>query len=197
MRRILLICVMGLLFSASADVCSAAPVEWAVADGGNGHFYQYVSARTITWANARLAAEGRMVDGAQGHLATITSQAENDFIAANCMGFDLGAWLGGWQEVGAGPAEGWHWVTGEPWDYTNWQVNQPDDWNGWVEEDRLDMYGFSDLLGPRSYWNDSNYERPDFWIVGYVVEYPVPEPATISLIAIGAGALVRRRAGQK
>ena len=62
--------------------CTDSPiVQWAVADGGNDHFYQGVCACTvcdgsdgITWTDAKAAAEVK-----SGYLATITSSAENDF----------------------------------------------------------------------------------------------------------------------
>jgi len=69
---------------------------------------------------------------AGGHLATITSEAENAFIyglASNNIalwhslpnGCVLGPWLGGTQPTGSSePGGGWRWVTGETWSYTNW-----------------------------------------------------------------------------
>ncbi|HUV05142.1 MAG TPA: hypothetical protein VMX94_08540 [Armatimonadota bacterium] len=56
--------------------CSAAPVEWSVDSGGNGHWYEavYVPA-SIMWAAANAAA-----GSAGGYLATATSEPENQFI---------------------------------------------------------------------------------------------------------------------
>lgn len=52
------------------------PVPWTVAVGGNGHFFQAVSApEGINWDNAEAWAVAR-----GGHLATIHSAAENDFV---------------------------------------------------------------------------------------------------------------------
>lgn len=44
-----------------------------------GHFYEYVNA-SVDWPEARSAAAARSFFGRQGYLATITSQAENNFI---------------------------------------------------------------------------------------------------------------------
>ena len=63
--------------------------------------------------------------------ATITSQAENDFVYSlfgtndaawgNNGGGDDGPWFGGVQPDGSvEPDGGWTWVTGEPWTYTSW-----------------------------------------------------------------------------
>ena len=56
------------------------PVTWRVEDGGNGHTYQAVlvpGPEGINWTDANAAAESL---GNGWHLATITSQEENDFI---------------------------------------------------------------------------------------------------------------------
>ena len=45
----------------------------------NGHYYQLVESN-LSWSAAKAAAEASSYGGAQGHLATITSQSENDFV---------------------------------------------------------------------------------------------------------------------
>jgi hypothetical protein len=51
-------------------------VQWPVASGGNGHFYQgFVAPSGITWQAAWDAATAL-----GGYLATATNAAENDFI---------------------------------------------------------------------------------------------------------------------
>ena len=44
-----------------------------------GHFYRFISANGITWANAKVAAENQFYYGRRGYLATLTSQIEADF----------------------------------------------------------------------------------------------------------------------
>ena len=119
-----------------------ARVEWKVADGGNGHWYQVVPAEDgITWhdANARANSLG-------GYLATITSREENEFIfqlADNRIYWDrppswttstLGPWIGGLQAKGGRePDGGWQWVTGEPFDFANWAPSgEPVDFSNWA-----------------------------------------------------------------
>ncbi len=84
----------------------------------NGHAYLLVRG-AITLDDGQRAAQAL-----GGHLVTITSKEENDFLLREFMtGKDapreilLGAEKrngteGGWH--------GWHWVTGEDWPYTNW-----------------------------------------------------------------------------
>jgi len=55
------------------------------------HFYEYVP-NGVSWEEAKLGAASRSYFGRQGYLATITSQAENNFIW-KIMSAD--AWLGG------------------------------------------------------------------------------------------------------
>ncbi len=158
----------------------AAAVQWS----GNGHFYDIVSAPgTISWEDANSAATA-----AGGYLATITSQAENDFVFGlvnNAIYWDgsSGPWLGGFQSPATQqPAANWQWVTGEVWNYTAWQAGQPND-SGGKDENKL-QYGFAPLV---STWNDimSIDPTPAYRPIAYVVEF-VPEPANLILLSAGA-----------
>lgn len=113
-----------------------APVVWPATGGGNDHAYEVISGEVgIFWHDAASEAEQR-----GGHLATITSQAENDFI------FDLindpqywyqlpvlgvqshGPWIGGFKPDGPSAeavGEGWQWVSGEAWGYANGASFEP------------------------------------------------------------------------
>src|SRR5687768_404607 len=78
-------------------------VQWGVAEGGNGHFYEVVAAPGgITWGNAGFSATDR-----GGYLATITSAEENAFVFnlaaqdATLWNSGYGPWLGGVQPAGS------------------------------------------------------------------------------------------------
>src|ERR1035438_3846734 len=132
-RIISRILVIPLLIT-SPGLASANPVSWS----GNGHFYDVISVSgTISWEDANAAA---LAVG--GYLATITSQAENDFafLLVNNATYwhgSSGPWLGGYQSPATNqPDANWHWVTGEAWNYTNWQIGQPND-SGGKKRDKL------------------------------------------------------------
>jgi hypothetical protein len=55
-----------------------------------GHYYEYVSGG-LSWTVARAAAANRTFNGATGYLATVTSAAENNFLANLIGGY---GWIG-------------------------------------------------------------------------------------------------------
>lgn len=138
---------------------------------GNGHLYEYV-ASTLTWNGAKTAAEARTKYGATGYLTTITSQAENDFVAARLSN-------AGWMGASDISSEGvWRWVTGPEngtqfWqglgngntvggNYANWNPGEPNDSGG-----NEDCGQF--LAGGNGMWNDLPCTGTT--LPGYVVEY--------------------------
>ena len=156
----------------------AAPgvlTEWPVAAGGNGHSYLAVRmSRPLSWSEASQIAESL-----GGHLATITSKAENDFV------FELidddrywfhsynwrGPWIGGVQPPGSKEPDGnWTWVTGEPFTYAPWDAQQPNNFNG-TPENRIAFGNQRDRI---STWNDFTEDFGE--IVSFVVEFPRSEP---------------------
>ncbi len=137
----------------------------------NGHLYEYVS-YTASWQNATTNVAGRTKYGATGYLATVTSQAENDFVSARLLN-------SGWMGASDSTVEGdWKWVTGPEsgisfWSgtgsgsavsgrYSNWNSGEPNDSGG--NEDCAQF-----LTGGTGKWNDlpcSGTTQP-----GYVAEY--------------------------
>ena len=121
----------------------------------------------MSWTQAKAAAESMSHQGVPGHLATLTDQAENDWVWNNALpaaGPPQRYWLGGFQDMGSPsyvePGGGWTWVTGEAFTYTNWNPGEPNDFGG------LEHFLAFDNVPT---WNDAD----DGWIhnAGFLVEY--------------------------
>jgi len=95
-----------------------AAVQWSVASGGNGHWYER-SMSLANWFDAEAQAEAR-----GGHLVTIADSGENAFVLLH--GAATYDWLGGYAppSQGCNPAA-WRWVTGEPWSFAPWAPSEP------------------------------------------------------------------------
>ena len=148
-----------------------------------GHYYEFVPG-SISWVNAKNEAETRTFEGMKGYLATITSAAEQQFIASL---IDGDGWLGGtcdyqyifdkngnriYNSYGES-VWNWYWVTGPEagekfWArgenidaYSNWNPIQPDNAPG---EYYLQLYKDTGTT-----WNDLPMSHSN--IRGYIVEY--------------------------
>ena len=94
-------------------VPSTATRDPRITNPQNQHLYLYVK-KDMNWHDARdyCAAQN-------GHLVTIDSASENDFIFHLTGG---NTWLGATDEIQEGT---WVWVTGETWSYSNWDEGEP------------------------------------------------------------------------
>jgi hypothetical protein len=155
------------LLVVSALPVYATPVYWDPNAGGNGHYYEYYPESTnpfTDWTFALAHAASLTHAGLPGYLATITSQAEQDFVWNNVMLHDQGnsAWLGG---ADAAQEGAWAWVTGpevgDALTYFNWSAGEP---NGGTIENYLTM---RETTADGGGWNDN----PDFFFNAYIVEY--------------------------
>jgi hypothetical protein len=165
----------------------AAPIQWTVASGGNGHFYEFIDAGVFTsWTEAQTAAQG-----VGGYLATITSAAENAFIASLTGGTE--SYIGATDASVEGAFE---WVTAEAFGFTNWAFGEPNDDVAPASPTGEDFAIINPPNNPLGTWND----LPDqpFRVTAYVVELDtaaVPEPSTLWLFGTGAAfslATIRR-----
>jgi beta-lactamase regulating signal transducer with metallopeptidase domain len=74
----------------------------------NGHYYERVKGKHVTWEQAKTIAESRTYQDMQGYLATVTSKEENDFLFLQ-WGQAGSAWMGASDAEQEG---NWKWVTG-------------------------------------------------------------------------------------
>lgn len=134
--------------------------EDAVLWEGNGHYYKVFSGPNseypqLTWEEAKLACEQL-----GGHLVTITSSEEQDFIesldSTTCIG-EWSVWIGLSKPEGTGP---WTWITDEPYEYTHWADTEPSG-DGSCVAMRTKNYGYG--------WNDADANTP----FAYVCEWDV------------------------
>jgi len=135
MRRSFSMSVATLVASVTllAGIAGAQPEPWAHPDGSMHYYHAMSTPDGINWNFAWDSALGH-----GGYLATVTSQAENDFIFSLVdsslywyqrpgTGKLAGPWLGGTQDFSSQePDSGWHWVTTESMNYLNWTPGQPD-----------------------------------------------------------------------
>ena len=181
--------VFGTLFLCS--VATAVPTQFG------SSFYDLIfvddpfTGNNNAWETARAAAAASSFNAQAGYLATVTSQAENDFIFGLAGGFRsfTGAWLGGKSPEGwqVGPE------TGQAFTFTNFGGIEPNN-NGYVYMNIGTEIGG---ITPGKWADDSGVQGvPDPTldpVIGYFVEYPVPEPCTLLAIPATMLGLRRRR----
>ena len=211
--------VAGLASIFAWGTMTALPAQAALLQFGSNYYDFVYQPLGINWDAAKVAAASTTFDGVNGHLATITSQAENDFLSTSFATFPSvsGSWLGGlvnasvtgiWQ---VGPEAGQAFSQGQaalPGHYANWPSAgiEPNNAGG---TDAVYMEigtTYSDSNGSifHGQWADaaggiSSHSDP---VVGYFVEYdipnvpPVPEPETYAMLLAGLGLIglmTRRR----
>src|SRR3954447_26606076 len=125
---------------------SAKPVQW----NGNGRLYDVrVDLNGLSWVQALLRADAL---GCGWYLATITSKAENAFVAKLLAQHPEtarggGPWFGGFQKnAGDESPSNWRWVTEESFAFKNWGPGEPN--NEGDEEPFMN-------LSPNATWNDT------------------------------------------
>jgi len=149
---------------ASAIQPAARPETLAPVSGDgviiyNRHFYVRFD-KTMTWTEAKTYSESL-----GGHLATITSQAEQEAVYLLIKdGKKNFYWLGGYRE-----GKNWQYVTGENFTYNNWIPGKPDNANN--QEDKLIMSRISTSSGGKpGQWDDFS-NNGDANNMGYIFEF--------------------------
>lgn len=182
----------ALLAAGLITQANAAPVQWTIASGGNGHWYEFIDSN-VTWSAALTSAQGMSFMGMTGYLATAVDANENRFISATVAQGAL-SWLSGSDDGSEGS---WTWragpETGLALTFFSWNAGEPNNCcNG--ENFLQTNWGGTGL------WNDHGGPGNGGQVNGYVVEFSgtpnnVPEPASLALVmAAGlAGVGVARR----
>jgi hypothetical protein len=172
------ICLAVAALAGTPQSLHAEPVEFS----GTGNYYDYVLGQ-MDWDEALAAADALSYQGYPGHLVTITTQAENDFISA---AFASGvaqyfAWIGGYEPFDDGA---WFWAAGPesgvqfaeeatplpPYNYANWGGLEPNDHSAGEDFAAINLGSeFANVLPGE--WIDSPNPNPSDPIFGYIVEY--------------------------
>jgi hypothetical protein len=194
------------IFAVALSIALTLPAEAAPVLYGS-HYYEFIQVTdpftgdNNSWFRARDAAAAMTFGGVSGHLATVTSAGENDFlyslVAGMFTGF-RGAWLGGKHPEGwlVGPE------AGSSFTYVSWGGIEPNN----------DGYAYMNIgtlfagIGPGNWADDSGLQGfPDPSndpVIGYFVEYEevagVPEPSAwlllgFSLLLIECAFVIRKR----
>lgn len=148
MSILLALCMVLTLLPATATAAQI-PEDAAYYDGSAYKIYL----TSATWAEAK-----QQCEDLGGHLATITSQAEQDFIEKLNSG-SRRLWIGGYRDDG----NNWNWVTGEPWDYTHWAAGEPNNSSNVVSNENCIA------VWPKQ-WNDLN-EKNKSEQSGFICEW--------------------------
>lgn len=155
--------------SASGDVTVTAMWKAYVPS----HRYQAFDVHT-DWVGAR-----EYCASLGGHLATITSQEEQNKVVQaiiNAGGGQSAYWLGGTDQSDEGD---WRWITGEAWSYSQWGMGQPDNFEansyynptGQKDEDYLALARGDQSWASDTHWNDFANNWSQYVSFGFICEW--------------------------
>ena len=192
-----------------AQVPSVEPVStavvWTTAEGGNGHTYELTDTRT-TWTAAEAEAEAL-----GGHLVSINSQAEQDFLISTFLADGTSTatvplWIGLMGQVSQNSVSYTNWTSGEALTYTNFNPGEPNDQQGMEDYVAMNWHYSFGSSSTKGTWNDLanggstvSYNDTNARALGpyYGVVEIVPEPGTVATLTVGAlvgvWALCRKR----
>lgn len=144
----------------------------------NNHLY-YISNNTSTWAEAKDSCIN-----AGGHLVTITSQTENNWISSQ---YTSQAWIGLTDEIQEGD---FRWVTNEPLVFERWWPGQPDNYDGGEDYCEINYGGVG-------YWNDQKNDHSwDGRLIKHILEIDNISHSSILSFPKDAGSLTMHSSTQ-
>jgi len=151
-----------------------APPIPRIVDPATGKEY-LVLGNLLTWEEAEAAAKSL-----GGHLVTVQSEAENDFLLSICGQLGGNVWLGFTDKLTEGV---WEWVSHGGSSYLNWNSGEP---NNSGNEDYAVLYAGT------GFWNDAGSATRAYAVIDFV-----PEPTSCLLLGAGIAALAARRRRRK
>ena len=179
----------------SANAASALKIPSGAKYYG-GHMYYAFKNKSITWKKAKVACEKR-----GGHLVTITSKKENDFVSSlySLNDDDYYLFIGIYDKNLASDSENGHvtwtkpaWVTGEKYKYSNWSKDDCgiNPCTGMYDDHKLG-YGVINIDGEFSTTtNDINTNSYDDECYGYICEWEVGKVSGIKQIKATASSVI-------
>lgn len=131
----------------------------------NGHYYKVFN-YSMRWNDAK-----DFCENLGGHLVTITSQMEQNFIETLIKSNEKGSyWIGGYKSQNSN----WAWVTGEQFNYSKWAQGEPNNGLGMYVEDKINIYNYPNANNaPFGTWNDA-MELGDTKSYGFICEWDYP-----------------------
>lgn len=160
----------------AANIKGSIPKN-AVRNGN--HYYLIVKENGITWEEAKALCEAK-----NGHLATITSQSEQNFID-KINNNKTRLWIGGYRDNDGK----WKWVTGEKWKYTNWDTGEPNNSSNVVSNEKCVA------VWPQK-WNDMANTNT-FEQSGYICEWDLGTPKKPTITKINTKKKIVKGKAQK
>ena len=205
---------LSAVLSVGFPIASASTIEGPIYDSYSNANLYVVSSGNWNDAESKAVALG-------GHLVTIHSAAENQFIVDNVLlnftgtsGPDLSnvpLWIGLYDPTGAGSSDGsgpghaanFVWVDGSTSTYRNWHSGEPNNANNTEYYTAINWQhavSSSDTVGT---WNDtplggsSGYGGNSNGTYYGIAAVPVPEPSSFALLGLGIAGFALRAYGRR
>jgi len=162
----------ALAFLITTNLLCQVECDYDIIDGFeySGYFngsHYYLSNSSLTWIESNV-----VCNELGGHLATVNSEEENQFISN--INANTTVWIGLIQNTESDdynePDGGWEWVTGEPYEYTSWGASKPGDSGPAGPENHGEM-GLSGSGNWYGLWNDAD---GTYHIEPFVLEIECP-----------------------
>ncbi len=186
----------ALLSFAALSGAQVTVIDGPIVSPVNGHYYAVLS--NSDWTTAQSAAQAM-----HGNVATVRSASEEKWIEQTFSAYPY-LWLGLYDptqdDFGQSHSQDFKWIDGEPITYTNWASGEPNDFDG--EEYYTQLILTNSSTDSADTWNDmynaaDPEHSPNFYGPDYGLVELLPEPSSLSFLALSAlPALLRRQSAK-